>query len=75
MIQVIIEMKCRNPRYGYRRIAMQIAHAFGISIDKVVVRRVLSQHYKNNPHGTGFCRKKSESRLKLLPSRARVAII
>ena len=53
VIEVIIEMKRRNPRYGYRRIAMQVAHAFGISIDKDVVRRVLSKHYKGNPDDTG----------------------
>src|SRR6202521_2452890 len=39
-------MKRRNPRLGCRRIAQQIAHAFGIEIDKDVVRRVLAQHYR-----------------------------
>ncbi len=53
VIYLIIEMKQRNPNYGYRRIAMQISNAFGIEIDKDVVRRVLSKHYKNNPEGTG----------------------
>ena len=42
-------MKRRNPRYGYRRIAMQITLAFGIEIDKDSVRRILNQHNKNNP--------------------------
>jgi len=37
-------MKRRNPRYGYLRIAMQIKHAFGIEIDKGVVKRVLDKH-------------------------------
>ena len=46
-------MKQRNPSYGYRRIAMQISNTFGIVIDKDVVRRVLSKHYKNNPEDTG----------------------
>ena len=53
VIDLIIEMKQRNPTYGYRRIAMQIADIFGIQIDKDVVRRVLSKHYKNNPEDTG----------------------
>ena len=53
VIYLIIEMKQRNPSYGYRRIAMQISNAFGIIIDKDVVRRVLSKHYKNNPVDTG----------------------
>ena len=46
-------MKKRNPRYGHRRIAMQISNAFGIEIDKDVVRRVLDKHYKNRPNGDG----------------------
>ena len=43
LIQVIVEMKRRNPRYGYPRIAQQISKAFGIEIDKDVVRRVHKQ--------------------------------
>jgi hypothetical protein len=49
IIHLILEMKQRNPTYGYRRIAMQLSNTFGISIDKDVVRRVLIKHYKNNP--------------------------
>jgi len=40
-IAAIVEMKTRNPKFGYLRIAQQIAHAFGAEIDKDVVRRVL----------------------------------
>ena len=32
----------RNPRVGCPRIAQEIAHAFGIDIDKDIVRRVLA---------------------------------
>src|ERR1700676_5243164 len=46
LIAAIVHMKRRNPRFGCRRIAQQIAHAFGIEIDKDVVRRVLAQHYR-----------------------------
>ena len=53
VISLILEMKKRNPNYGYRRIAMQISNAFGISIDKDIVRRVLSKYYKNNPQDSG----------------------
>ena len=53
LIAAIIEMKKRNPNYGYRRIAMQISSAFAIKIDKDVVRRVLSQHYKYTPDNNG----------------------
>jgi putative transposase len=30
-----------NPRFGCPRIAQQISHAFGVEIDKDVVRRIL----------------------------------
>ena len=39
-------MKRRNPRFGYMRIAQQISHAFGLQIDKDVVRRVLAKHFR-----------------------------
>jgi hypothetical protein len=39
LIAAIVEMKRRNPRFGCLRIAQQISHAFGIEIDKDVVRR------------------------------------
>jgi putative transposase len=43
IIEITVEMKRRNPRFGCPRIAQQIAHAFGIDIDKDVVRRVLAK--------------------------------
>jgi putative transposase len=46
LIAVIVEMKRRNPRFGCPRIAQEIAHAFGVEIDKDVVRRVLAKHYR-----------------------------
>src|SRR6202790_4738597 len=45
LIAAIVETKRRNPKLGCVRIAQQIAHAFGIEIDKDVVRRVLAKHY------------------------------
>ena len=39
-------MKRHNPRFGCVRIAEQISRAFGLDIDKDVVRRVLAQHYR-----------------------------
>ena len=38
---------------GCVRIAQQIAHAFGIEIDKDVVRRVLSKHFRPEPGADG----------------------
>lgn len=51
LIAAIIEMKCRNPRFGCRRIAHQLSYAFGVEIDKDVVRRVLAKRYRPT-HGS-----------------------
>ena len=45
LIGAVLEMKQRNPKWGSPRIAQQIALAFGVAIDKDVVRRILSVHY------------------------------
>ena len=46
LIAAIVEMKRRNPKFGYERIAQQISHAFGLDIEKDVVRRVLAKYYR-----------------------------
>jgi putative transposase len=46
LVDAIVAFKRRNPRIGCPRIAQQIAHAFGIEIDKDIVRRVLAKHYR-----------------------------
>jgi len=46
LIDAIVEIKRRNPRVGCPRIAQQLAHAFGIDINKDIVRRVLAKHYR-----------------------------
>ncbi|MGB5259988.1 MAG: integrase core domain-containing protein [Gammaproteobacteria bacterium] len=53
LIQAIVDMKQRNPRFGCPRIAQQINKAFGTHIDKDVVLRVLAAHYRPNPGGGG----------------------
>jgi putative transposase len=53
LIAAIVEMKRRNPKFGCVRIAQQINHAFGIKIDKDVVRRVLAIHFRPNPGADG----------------------
>ena len=52
LIDAIVELKRRNPRFGCPRIAQRINKAFGVSIDKDVVRRVLGKHYRPGP-GSG----------------------
>ena len=49
----IIEMKRRNPRFGCRRIAQQLAFIFGVEIDKDIVRRVLVKRYRPEPGSQG----------------------
>ena len=46
LIDAVVAMKRRNPKWGCPRIAQQIALAFGVEIDKDVVRRILSVHYR-----------------------------
>ena len=49
LVAAIVEMKRRNPRFGCRRIAQQLSLAFGCQIDKDIVRRVLTKHYRPEP--------------------------
>ncbi len=53
LIDAVIEMKRRNPCCGCRKIAEQISRAFGIAINKDVVRRILIQHYRPGPSRNG----------------------
>ncbi len=53
LISAIIEMKRRNPSFGYQRIADQISLVFDVEIDKDVVRRVLAKHYRPQPGSNG----------------------
>ena len=45
LIDAIVEMKRRNSRFGYFCIVQEINKAFGVDIDKDVVRCVLEKHY------------------------------
>jgi transposase InsO family protein len=46
LIDAVIEVKRRNPSWGCPRIAQQITLAFGVDINKDVVRRILGKHYR-----------------------------
>ena len=46
-------MKQRNARYGCPRIAQQINLAFGLDLDKDVIRRILATHYRPDPGNHG----------------------
>lgn len=53
LISAILEMKRRNPRFGYQRIADQVALAFDVAVDKHLVRRVLARRYRPDPGSGG----------------------
>ena len=53
VVDAIVSMKQRNPRFGCPRIAQQISLAFGLDLDKDTVRRVLAVHYKLDPNSRG----------------------
>ncbi len=53
LIAAVVEMKRRNPRMGCRKIAEQISSAFGLEINKDVVRRILIRYYRPAPGGAG----------------------
>ena len=53
VINAIVEMKQRNPRFGCPRIAQQINLAFSLDLDKDTVRRVLAVHFKPDPSNRG----------------------
>src|SRR4030088_2114336 len=53
LIDAVVAMKRRNPRWGCPRIAQQIALAFNVPIDKDVVRRILAHHYLPEPGSGG----------------------
>jgi putative transposase len=52
LIQAIVELKSRNPRFGCPRIARIISQTSGVDIDKNIVYRVLSERYRPTG-GTG----------------------
>jgi len=53
LIEVVVQMKQRNPAWGCQRIAQQIALAFDIPIDKDAVRRILASHYRPTKNSGG----------------------
>jgi putative transposase len=53
VIAAVVDMKQQNPSWGCPRIAQQITLAFGISIDRDVVRRILAARYEPKPDSTG----------------------
>jgi transposase InsO family protein len=53
VVQIILELKRRNPSFGCLRIALIIATTLGVDVDKDVVRRVLAKHLQPGSGGGG----------------------
>jgi len=54
VIAAVVDMKQRNPSWGCPRIAQQITLAFGIPVDRDVVRRILpAARYEPTPDSAG----------------------
>ena len=53
IIDAVVQLKRRNPSFGCPRIAQQINLAFGTTINKDVVRRILSAHPQLFPGNGG----------------------
>jgi putative transposase len=54
LIATVVEIERRNPKFGCPKITQQISYAFGVEVNKDVVRRILQQHYAGLPHGNGL---------------------
>jgi putative transposase len=46
VIELVLEMKRRNPKFGCIKIAEQLAKTFALPLNKDVVRRILSTYYR-----------------------------
>jgi putative transposase len=53
LIDAIVELTRRNPRFGYPRIARTISKTFGIEIDRNVLRRVLTKYCRPGAGANG----------------------
>src|SRR6267143_2678008 len=53
VIAAVVQMKQRNPTWGCPRIAQQMGLAFGIEINKDVVRRILAARYQPEANSAG----------------------
>jgi transposase InsO family protein len=53
VMAAVVDMKQRNPNWGCPRIAQQTTLAFGIPVNKDVVRRILAARYQPKPDSAG----------------------
>ena len=53
LINLIVEIKTKNPGYGCPKIALLASELLGQSIDEQLVRRILRKHFSSQPRGPG----------------------
>lgn len=53
LINLIVEIKTKNPGYGCPKIALLVSELLGQSIDEQMVRRILRKHFSSQPRGSG----------------------
>src|SRR5713226_9174428 len=53
IVAAVVNMKQRDPSWGCPRIAQQITLAFGVPMNKDVVRRILAARYRPKPDSAG----------------------
>jgi hypothetical protein len=53
VVAAVVDMKRRNPTWGCPRIAQPISLAFGLPINKDIVRRILAVRYQPRPDAAG----------------------
>lgn len=53
IVDLVVDMKKRNPNIGYGRITMQIYETFGIEISRFAVGRILRKNADKLPSGDG----------------------
>jgi hypothetical protein len=54
IIDLVVEIKKKNPLMGYGRIAMQIFKEFGVEVSRFAVGRILRKHFENSDPGNGY---------------------
>src|SRR5712664_1283323 len=74
VIAAVVDMKQRNPTWGCPRIAQQITLAFGIPMNKDVVRRILAARYLVGSGTGAVTRRPLLGCVRGFPLRARIGV-
>jgi putative transposase len=53
LIRLVVDIKLKNPRYGYPKITLLVSKLLDREISEQQVRRILRKHFRNLPPGSG----------------------